>query len=208
MKKKIGLLVLVSVVIAACFSCGSDSSEHSKFDSMHRNETALDDSVYFGLCLYDLDTMAGFKEYFQDTLNHQAPNYYFRGLKESRDTSTNHLGIQLFERIFFKNYFLDILRNDIRLSQKAPILIKGRRDGTLSLIMLALREDGSFDVHSTSLFRNKLFEGTYTFKSDTLLLNFTTEKDEYLGDTLLLTEDRILTLNKSGSRWIDYYLVE
>lgn len=208
MKKKASLLVVVSLLLPACFSCNSKSSKPSELDSSLRNETNLDDSVYFGLYLYELDTIPGVKAYLDDTMNQRYVTSIFRGIHQLKDSIPGGFIEQIGWSIRFRQFILKSIKNKIRLSQKGAILIKGRRDGTLSQIILSIREDGEFDVHSTSWFSDELYEGTYKLKSDTLLLTFTTEKYEHLGDSLILKDEEILSINKSRTDYIDYYLVK
>lgn len=201
-KKYLAFLSLLISVQALTLSCGNNNSKEGD-SKISKNRTQIQDSIYNFFYLSSMDTMEGFDAYFRDSNNVKRLEDDFAMVK-GLDSTYASFDEKLILNAMLTNQIRNAHRNRIRLNQKGSKWKYGCYEGTIRTVKFVLRDDKSFDIHSIVLFGNDLYEGTYTLKSDTLYLSFTTEKPSFMSDTMLMTEDWIRSIPERDAK--NYYL--
>ena len=94
---------------------------------------------------------------------------------------------------------------------ESKVTLRACYEGTQNQSTLKFRENHTFELHATGVFfYSEWFYGTYTQKADTLFLNYSTEKPYRVGDTLMIENDLLITINQhkvdSSQYFIPFYL--
>lgn len=84
-------------------------------------------------------------------------------------------------------------------------------EGTQNQAYILFRENQTFEINWTGVFfANDWYYGTYRQKADTLYLDYKTEKPYRFGDTIVITGQNLITINKhridSSQYFVPFYL--
>ncbi|XOV69289.1 MAG: hypothetical protein ACFHU9_08895 [Fluviicola sp.] len=195
--------ILLWLTIVAC----SAKPEASKSVTQNHNETPVSDSAYYFFALNSFDTMDGFHQYFEDSVNVAMVEDYHNRLFEAFESTDDGTAIErLFMLFMFRSSFRGLIQNRLVLSRKEEPIMVGRYSGTMNMAFLSLRPKNKFDIHWTGWGSfSALYGGHYRQVSDTLFLTFEKDRPERVGDTLVLQEDRIAPMNPEGSNQVHFF---
>ena len=91
------------------------------------------------------------------------------------------------------------------------IIFRACFEGTQNQATLKFREDQTFELHWTGVFfYSEWFYGTYEQRMDSLFLHYTTEKPYRFGDSIVIKDDNLITINQhkidSSQYFVPFYL--
>ncbi len=94
---------------------------------------------------------------------------------------------------------------------ESNVIFRACYEGTQNQATLKFREDKTFELHWTGVFfSNSWYIGTYQQNADTLYLHYSTEKPFRFGDTIVIKDDLLITVNKqkidSSQYFVPFYL--
>jgi len=100
--------------------------------------------------------------------------------------------------------------NSENLTNRSEIIIRACYEGTQNTAVLKFRENQTFELHWTGFFSSNWFCGTYEQKADTLFLYYSTEKPYRFGDSIVIKDDLLITINRhkidSSQYFVPFYL--
>ena len=101
--------------------------------------------------------------------------------------------------------------NSEYLEHKGEVVIRACYEGTQNQATLKFWEDQTFELHWTGVFFYSSWTyGTYEQRADTLFLHYTTEKPYRFGDSIVIKDDLLITINQhkidSSQYFVPFYL--
>lgn len=89
---------------------------------------------------------------------------------------------------------------------ESKVVFRACYEGTQNQATLKFREDKTFELHSTGVFfSNNWFYGTYEQKSDSIFLHYSTEKPKRFGDSIVIKNDLLITINQQKPDTSQYF---
>lgn len=94
---------------------------------------------------------------------------------------------------------------------ESKVLLRACYEGTQNQATLKFRENKTFELHWTGVFfYSEWFCGKYEQKADTLLLHYLTKRPYRFGDTIMIKDNSLITLNQykidSSQYFVPFYL--
>jgi len=94
---------------------------------------------------------------------------------------------------------------------ESKVIIRACFEGTQNQATLKFREDQTFELHWTGVFfYSEWFYGTYKQRTDSLFLHYSTAKPRCFGDSIIIKDDLLITINQykldSSQYFAPFYL--
>ena len=128
--------------------------------------------------------------------------YTFKGVLEIFRHKQNHSFTRLMPTILYSLTLSYLFFSPYQFSSEqleSPVILRACYEGTQNQATIKFRKDKTFELNWTGIFfSNSWYTGNYTQNSDTLLLNYKTEKPIRFGHLIVIKNGELQTIKTTS----------